>query len=74
VGLSSPGQAAALPASERAAAKRLLMAPVGRLKSLLTARAHFGRFEGLRLEEPLRGFSPVIGCRGGWILAITRNE
>ena len=76
VGLSSPGQAAALPASEPAAAKGLLKAPVhfGRLKSLLTARAHFGRFEGLRLEEPLRGFSSVIGCRAGWILSIPRNE
>jgi hypothetical protein len=50
VALSSPGQAAALPKSERAAAKRLLMAPV-----------HFGRLEdslleGLLFEESLRGF------------------
>jgi hypothetical protein len=59
----SPGDAAALPASGRAAAKRLLMAQV-----------HSGRLEGLRLEEPLCGFSPVIGRRGGSILSIPRSE
>jgi hypothetical protein len=61
-GPPAPGQAA-LPASERAAAKGLPRASV-----------HFRRPEGLRLEVPLRGFSLAIGCRVGRILSIPRNE
>jgi hypothetical protein len=60
-GPSAPGQAAALRVAERAA------------KGLPRAQVHSGRLEGLRLEEPLCGFSPVIGCRAGSILSIPRN-
>jgi len=60
---SAPGQAAALWVAERAAAKRLLTAPV-----------HSGQVEDSLLEEPQRGSSPVLGYRAGWILSIPRNE
>lgn len=60
-GLFAPGQAPARPVPGRAA------------KGLPRAQVHSGRLEGLRLEEPLRGFSPVIGCRAGSILSIPRN-
>jgi hypothetical protein len=61
VGPFAPGQAAARLLAERAA------------KGLPRAQVRFGRLEGLRLEEPLCGFSPVIGCRAGSILSIPRN-
>src|SRR5205809_7737646 len=60
---AGPRQAAALRVAERAAAKRLLTAPV-----------HFGQAEDSLLEEPSRASSLVPGCRAGLILSIPRNE